>query len=220
MTYPGNHPDDETRQFRPLDGLAQGDGRTRPDQYGYGQPQNQQYQEPYGHPADNSGYAAPEQPHPPRTRNATLSEMYDTSGLATEAAIVSVLWGVLFGFIAWVVDLLAVRASDAGSGDYSAYGAVTAYVMLGFIAAVALGIGFLLVTGLSLGVNEPAQVWTWAVLVIPLGCLIILLTGGSWWNTIPAALTLIIGAIPLWTLAPIRVSNYRNADVPRRIVER
>ena len=213
MTYPGNHPDDETRQFRPLGGLAQGEGHTLPDQHG------QQYPEHYGYPADNTGYPTPEQHHPPRTRNATLSEMYDTSGLATEAAIVSVLWGVLFGFIAWVVDLLAVRASNAGGGDYLAYGAVTSYVLLGFIAAVALGVGFLLVTGLSLGVNEPAQVWTWAVLVIPLGCLIILLTGGSLWNTVPAALTLIIGAIPLWTLAPIRVSNYRNNDVPRRIVE-
>lgn len=218
MTYPGNRPDDETRQFRPLDGLAQGDGRTRPDQYGQ-QYQPPQFQQPYVDGPSPFNTAQPEPPHPPRTRNATLSEMYDTSGLATEATIVSVLWGVLFGFIAWVVDLLAVRASDAGSGDYSAYGAVTAYVMLGFVAAVALGVGFLLVTGLSLGVNEPAQVWTWAVLVIPLGCLIILLTGGSWWNTIPAALTLIIAAIPLWTLAPIRVSNYRNNDVPRRIVE-
>lgn len=235
MTAPNNpsnhHNPDETRQFA-ADGFTPATSGYDPATGGYRSGYDQGYPSeprPYGYdpamdgthgvdygdtPHYGSGQVASTQQRG-RVRNASLSEMFDVQGLVTEAVIVSLVWGVLFGVIAWVVDLLAVRASDAGGGNYVSTGVGT-FVLLGSAGAAGLAVAFVVRTLLESAVNDPDQVYNLLIAVVPLVAVIILLTSSSWWVSVPLMILLVIGAIPMWTLAPFRVANYRDETVQRR----
>ncbi|ANI93334.1 hypothetical protein [Dietzia timorensis] len=180
--------------------------------YGYGEPapQGGGYYEQDGGRDYAPGYSERSQK---QRRAASLTELFNLKSLWIELFIVAIVAGVLYGMIVWVFDLLAVRFSDAVSGEYLALGDPFEYTIRGVGLGILVLVAGAVMMGLHAAVNQPAQLFNLLFVVVGLWALILLLTMALW-QSIPEVILLLIGAAIIWGVIPMRVGAYRTG-VPR-----
>lgn len=199
---------DQTRAF---DGYGAQNYPQNPG-YGYGGPaaQGGGYYEQDG--GRDYGPVYEERPQKQRS-TASLTELFNLKSLWIELFIVAIVAGVLYGMIVWVFDLLAVRFSDAVSGEYLALGDPFEYTIRGVGLGILVLVAGAVMMGLHAAVNQPAQLFNLLFVVVALWALILLLTMALW-QSIPEVILLLIGAAIIWGVVPMRVGAYRTG-VPR-----
>lgn len=196
------------------------DGNSAAQNYSQGYGQNPGYG--YGQPAQPGGYyeqgydqGAPAYDERPAKQHSTasLTELFNLKSLWIELVIVAIVAGILYGMVVWVFDLLAVRFSDAISGEYLALGDPFEYTIRGVGLGIVVLIAGAVMMGLHAAVNQPAQLFNLLFVVVGLWALILLLTMPLW-QSIPEVILLLIGAAIIWGVIPMRVGAYRTG-VPR-----
>lgn len=201
---------DQTRAF---DGYGAAQNYPQNSGYGYAGPEGQGggYYEPGGG-RDYPPSDAVERPRAQRS-TASLTELFNLKSLWIELFIVAIVAGVLYGMIVWVFDLLAVRFSNAVSGEYLALGDPFEYTIRGVGLGILVLVAGAVMMGLHAAVNQPAQLFNLLFVVVGLWALILLLTMALW-QSIPEVILLLIGASIIWGVVPMRVGAYRTG-VPR-----